>query len=102
SASEDARRSISLTSLDILLHSESIVFKQVCAWGSCISVLWTASTFAKITASGDFNSCEAAATKFFWLCRICSVGSKAFRRRNLLIKRMLIRETIQIDKYFGA
>ncbi len=77
-ASEEARSSISFTSFEILMHSESIVLTEFFSSGISILDCSGFSAFAKMTARGDFNSCEADAIKSFWLFNIISVGFNAF------------------------
>ena len=91
-ASEEARSSISLTSFDILMHSLSNILTDFLNSVLSICNCSSFSAFARITASGDFNSCEAEAIKSFWLFNITSVGSNAFFIRKWLIIVTAIRE----------
>ena len=72
-ASEEARSSISLTSFDILMHSLSNILTDFLNSVLSICNCSSFSAFARITASGDFNSCEAEAIKSFWLYEIIMI-----------------------------
>ena len=82
-ASAEESKSRSCTNLDIRIHSESII--SVCCLFSVdrVSSLPIHSAEDRITAKGDFSSCDADAINSFWLCKALSVGFVAVLINNL-------------------